>query len=313
MSVAVERATIGIGIQASVDARCCCGTYADVCIQHGIHVVLAFGIFHGLAEPVPVVNRVDDEGIVEILVLPAVYAPVVGALRAVAGGFAAKEVHGGVDDTLCCAVLIAVVKLGVGTLAAPSDEGAAVGVAAARALHLAVEQTVGEVVVGFVAVADEAAGIAFHTFHRGRDSHVADDVLPARVAVAAAHESCRVATALDGARNGKVFYGVVRGKLEGRFVVDGSIDVHGQRVAVAVEVATEGERTVAARLRGADVGIEAGIHIVLPLGILHFGAEGVPVGFAAYGDVVFLYILIVLQRRGARIDIHLDVVFQAGA
>ena len=50
-----------------------------------------------------------------------------------------------------------------------------------------------------------------------------------------------------------------------------SIVIDGQRVAVAVEDAPVGRIRIPAYHRiGRDVGIEAGVHVVFALGILHF-------------------------------------------
>ena len=76
-------------------------------------------------------------------------------------------------------------------------------------------------------------------------------------------------------------------------------------MAVAVEVAHERSTIRAAAIDGADVGIEAGIHVVLALGIEDLLAEGVPVGRRSDGEVVGGQFLPQVYGRGAAIDIHL--------
>ena len=56
------------------------------------------------------------------------------------------------------------------------------------------------------------------------------------------------------------------------------VDIDGQRMAIALERASEGLAAVCPNhIRHADVGHERGVHIALTAGILHHGTEGVPV------------------------------------
>ena len=90
-----------------------------------------------------------------------------------------------------------------------------------------------------------------------------------------------------------------------------AIDVDSQRVTVAVEDTAVGMTSITATHAGADVGKEAGVH-VLTVGVKHLLAEGVPVIGRAYGEECLRQILKQIERRLIALNHKVDVVVDTG-
>ena len=86
-------------------------------------------------------------------------------------------------------------------------------------------------------------------------------------------------------------------------------------MAVTVERASIGSIIGAGRVGNSDVGVEAGIHIVLTLGIFYLFLERGPVVFVVDGEVVVLHLVLVIDvdGRGAAVHIQLNIILHAGA
>ena len=157
------------------------------------------------------------------------------------------------------------------------------------------EAAVGGIAADAAVDGDRRAAVLNHDIAIGLGSNAADELL----------------VAADGASRAQVAEGGILYKLEWCFILVACADVHGQRVAVAVEGAAVGIAVIAATGGGRDVGHEHGIDIILALGRNHLFAEGVPVGCRR--DAHGIGQVPRAQRRGAGVDIHADVILHAGA
>ncbi len=77
----------------------------------------------------------------------------------------------------------------VGTAVIHADDGTTISTIASYYNEFAIEQTVVDVVVGAVALANDAAGVVPVAFDGGRDLAVLDGVASARTGIAISHQS----------------------------------------------------------------------------------------------------------------------------
>ena len=89
----------------------------------------------------------------------------------------------------------------------------------------------------------------------------------------------------------------------------------GQRVTVAIEGSTIGNiRTPSDKYVSLwDVGIEAGVHVVLTLCSLYLITERLPVGCIVDGEEIILRLFQEVQRRLTPLHIHINVIVHARA
>ena len=94
-------------------------------------------------------------------------------------------------------------------------------------------------------------------------------------------------------------------------IIFATIVIDSDCMAVAVEHTPVGMTIVTATIWGADVGIEAGVHVVLTFGILYLLVKRYPAEFVADGVVEFCDIGQLVDGRCVAVHIHLYIVGHA--
>ena len=159
---------------------------------------------------------------------------------------------------------------------------------------------------------DETADMCFVGLHRDRDLAVTDDISSATAGIAAGNKTGAVDIPLDFARDTQILDGIIPGKAKGCYIVKRIPKIVVQRMAVTIEMSSECEILCwTYEVFCIDVGIEACVHVVLALGLLHHVAEGHPVGIRADREEIGFYAIPCVYGRCTLFDKEFDVVVHA--